>query len=52
MHSQAIRDILSDLLAGRRDRQCERIKKPPKNTFTVRNPATPGHPAKSATRPR
>ena len=31
--SQAIRDILSDLLPKRRDRQCERVKKPPKNTF-------------------
>jgi hypothetical protein len=32
--SQAIRDILGDLLPERRDRQCERVKKPPKNTFT------------------
>ena len=31
--SQAIRDILGDLLPPRRDRQCERVKKPPKNTF-------------------
>jgi hypothetical protein len=31
--SQAIRDILGDLLPKRRDRQCERVKKPPKNTF-------------------
>ena len=30
---QAIRDILSDLLPARRDRRCERVKKPPKNTF-------------------
>jgi hypothetical protein len=30
---QAICDILGDLLPGRRDRQCERVKKPPKNTF-------------------
>jgi Insertion element 4 transposase N-terminal/Transposase DDE domain len=32
--SQAIRDILADLLPERRDRQCARVKKPPKNTFT------------------
>ena len=30
---QAIRDILGDLLPARRDRQCKRVKKPPKNTF-------------------
>jgi hypothetical protein len=31
--SHAIRDILDDLLPRRRSRQCERVKKPPKNTF-------------------
>ena len=31
--SQAIQDILGDLLPRPRDRQCERVKKPPKNTF-------------------
>ena len=31
--SQAIRDILGDLLPPRRGRQCDRVKKPPKNTF-------------------
>ena len=31
--SQAIQDIPGDLLPKRRDRQCERVKKPPKNTF-------------------
>jgi hypothetical protein len=31
--SQAIGDILGDLLPPRRNRQCERVKKPPKNTF-------------------
>ena len=30
---QAIGDILGDLLPRRRNRQCERVKKPPKNTF-------------------
>jgi hypothetical protein len=30
---QAIADILGDLLPRRRNRQCERVKKPPKNTF-------------------
>ena len=34
--SQAIRDILGDLLPRRRDRQCQRVKKPPKNTFPAR----------------
>ena len=32
----AILDILADLLPRRRDRQCERVKKPPKNTFPAR----------------
>jgi hypothetical protein len=32
----AIRDILADLLPGRRDGQCERVKKPPRNTFPVK----------------
>jgi Insertion element 4 transposase N-terminal/Transposase DDE domain len=36
---QAIRDILGDLLPARRDRQCERVKKPPKNTFPSKNHA-------------
>ena len=30
---QAIRDIHRDQLPARRDRQCKRVKKPPKNTF-------------------
>jgi hypothetical protein len=34
--SQAIRDILGDLLPPRRNRQCERVKKPPKNTFATK----------------
>jgi hypothetical protein len=34
--SQAIRDILGDLLQPRRNRQCERVKKPPKNTFAAK----------------
>jgi hypothetical protein len=32
----AIRDILADLLPCRRDRQCERVKKPPRNTFPAK----------------
>jgi hypothetical protein len=32
----AIRDILDDLLPKRRNRQCQRIKKPPKNTFPAK----------------
>jgi len=32
----AISDILADLLPERRDRQCERVKKTPRNTFPVK----------------
>jgi hypothetical protein len=32
----AIRDIIDDLLPKRGDRQCERVKKPPKNTFPTK----------------
>jgi hypothetical protein len=32
----AVCDILDDLLPRRRDRQCERVKKPPKNTFPTK----------------
>lgn len=32
----AITDIIADLLPARRDRQCERVKKPPRNTFTAK----------------
>ncbi len=32
----AIADILADLLPERRDRQCERVKKTPRNTFPVK----------------
>ena len=32
----AILDILAGLLPRRRDRQCERVKKPPRNTFPAR----------------
>jgi hypothetical protein len=32
----AICDIIADLLPQRRDRQCERVKKPPRNTFPVK----------------
>ena len=33
---QAISDLLADLLPKRRDRRCERVKKPPKNTFETK----------------
>ncbi|MEU8252415.1 IS4 family transposase [Nonomuraea sp. NPDC048916] len=32
----AVRDIVDDLLPRRRDRQCERVKKPAKNTFPTK----------------
>ena len=32
----AVTDILADLLPARRDRQSERVKKPPRNTFAVK----------------
>jgi hypothetical protein len=32
----AITDIIADLLPARRDRQCQRVKKPPRNTFAVK----------------
>jgi hypothetical protein len=32
----AITDIIADLLPARRDRQCQRVKKPPRNTFTAK----------------
>lgn len=44
----AIRDILDDLLPRRRDRQCERVKKPPKNTFPTKKRDTV-QPASKAT---
>jgi hypothetical protein len=34
--NHAILDILADLLPTRRSRQCERVKKPPRNTFPAR----------------
>jgi hypothetical protein len=34
--SHAIRDILDDLLPSQRNRQCQRIKKPPKNTYPAK----------------
>jgi hypothetical protein len=33
---RAIHGILGDLVLKRRDRQCQRVKKPPKNTFPSR----------------
>ncbi|GAB3696677.1 IS4 family transposase [Actinocorallia lasiicapitis] len=44
----AIRDILDDPLPPRRDRQCERVKKPPKNTFDTKKRDT-AQPASRAT---
>ncbi len=44
---QAIRkDILDDLLPRRRDRQCQRVKKPPKNTFPAKKRAQARPPGK------
>lgn len=34
--NHAILDILADLQPRRRSRQCERVKKPPRNTFPAR----------------
>jgi hypothetical protein len=33
---EAVLDLLEDLLPPRRNRQCDRVKKPPKNTFTTK----------------
>jgi hypothetical protein len=33
---EIVRDLLEDLLPERRERQCERVKKPAKNTFEVK----------------
>jgi hypothetical protein len=38
--ARAIRDILDDLLPRRRDRQCERIARPPRTAYPAR---APGH---------
>lgn len=46
IHGQAIRDILGDLLPRRRNRQCERVKKPPKNTFPSKKRDQPRPPGK------
>jgi hypothetical protein len=43
---RAIRDLLSDLSSPRRDRQCERAKKPPKNTFPTKKRDQPRAPGK------
>jgi hypothetical protein len=43
---QAIRDLLDDLLPTRRDRQCERAKNPPRNTFKTRKRDQARQPAK------
>ena len=43
---QAIRDLLDDLLPRRRDRQCQRVKKPPRNTFPSKKRDQPRQPSK------
>ncbi|MGH3549574.1 MAG: IS4 family transposase, partial [Pseudonocardiaceae bacterium] len=43
---QAISDLLADLLPKRRDRRCERVKKPPKNTFATKKRDQPRPPDK------
>jgi hypothetical protein len=43
---EVVRELLDDLLPPRRNRQCERVKKPAKNTFTVKKrdqPRTAGN---------
>lgn len=46
--AQAISDILDDLLPRRRSRQCERVKKPPKNTYPSKKRDQPRIPGKVA----
>ncbi|MFI6449333.1 IS4 family transposase [Kitasatospora sp. NPDC050543] len=44
--SEVVRELLDGLLPTRRNRQCERVKKPPKNTFETKKrdrPRAPGH---------
>jgi hypothetical protein len=43
---RAIHDLLDDRLPQRRDRQCERVKKPPKNTFPTKKRNQPRPPGK------
>jgi hypothetical protein len=43
---QAIGDLLDDLLPKRRDRQCDRVKKPPRNTFPAKKRNQPNQPSK------
>ncbi|MFD5388507.1 hypothetical protein ACFWMG_26905 [Streptomyces sp. NPDC127074] len=45
-HREAVAELLAALLPARRNRQCQRIKKPPKNAFEVRKrdqPRTPSN---------
>ncbi|KQV11642.1 MULTISPECIES: IS4 family transposase [unclassified Kitasatospora] len=35
---EVVQELLNDLLPQRRDRRCQRVKKPPKNTFEVKKP--------------
>ncbi len=44
--ARAIDDIVGDLLPRRRNRQCERVKKPPKNTFPSKKRDQPQLPQK------
>jgi hypothetical protein len=52
----AIRDIIAGLLPQRRNRHCERVSKPPRNTFPVksgdRRHPPPGPPTRSRSRKR
>ena len=44
--NEVVRELLDGLLPARRDRQCDRVKKPPKNTFETKKrdrPRTSGH---------
>ncbi|MGW1507526.1 IS4 family transposase, partial [Streptomyces mirabilis] len=43
---EAVQELLNDLLPSRRDRRCQRLKKPPRNTFEAKRrdePRPPSH---------
>jgi hypothetical protein len=44
--AEVVQELLNDLLPQRRDRRCQRLKKPPRNTFEAKRrdePRPPGH---------
>lgn len=43
---EAVQELLNNLLPSRRDRRCQRLKKPPRNTFEAKRrdePCPPSH---------